>query len=122
MLAKMSWHSNHLACKSENAPQMRIGDIHARFRHVILADLAPPATPYGACERGGDVFRQAHGLAHLPDRHARAIVNDGGAQAGAIPSILPVNVLDDFLSPLMLEIDIDIGRLAALLGKKPVEQ
>ena len=49
-------------------------------------------------------------------------MNDGGAQAGAIPSILLVNVLDDFLTPLMLEIDIDIGWLTALFGKKPVEQ
>ena len=33
-----------------------------------------------------------------------------------------VDPLDDFLAPLMLEIDIDVGRLAALLGDEALEQ
>ena len=33
-----------------------------------------------------------------------------------------VDVLDHFLAPLMLEIDVDVGRLLALLGDEALEQ
>ena len=33
-----------------------------------------------------------------------------------------VDVLDHLLAPLMLEIDVDVGRLLALLGNEPLEQ
>jgi hypothetical protein len=37
-------------------------------------------------------------------------------------TILFVDVLDHFLAPLMLEIDVDVGRLAPLFGDEALEQ
>ncbi len=39
-----------------------------------------------------------------------------------ITPIFTIDVLDDFLAPLMLEVDIDIRRFAALFTDEPLEQ
>ena len=49
-------------------------------------------------------------------------MHDGGADRRAMAAVALVNVLDDLFAPLMLEIDIDIGRLAAVFGNEPGEQ
>ena len=122
MLGQMSRHANHLLGQLENAAQVWIGHVHPRFRGVLLADLAPPAPPYGLGQRGGDILGQPHRLAHLADRHAWAIVYHRGAQSGAVAAIFAIDVLDHLLAPLMLEIDVDIGRLLAFFRDEAVEQ
>ena len=39
-----------------------------------------------------------------------------------MPAIGVVNPLNDLFPTLMLEIDVDVGRLAALFGDKPLEE
>ena len=51
-----------------------------------------------------------------------AITNQRGRKAGAIAAIFVVDVLDHLFAPLVLEIDVDIRRLAALFGDEAVEQ
>ena len=65
---------------------------------------------------------QAHRLADFADRAARPVMDDGGGDAGAVAAVFGVDVLDHFLAPLMLEIDVDVGRLLALLGNEALEQ
>ncbi len=45
-----------------------------------------------------------------------------GGDAGALAAIAPVDVLDDLLTPLVLEIHVDVRRLAAFGGHEPLEQ
>ena len=59
-----------------------------------------------------DVFGEAHHLADLADRRARAVMDDGRGDPGPLAAVFVVDVLDHFLAPLMLEIDVDVGRLA----------
>ena len=80
------------------------------------------AAPHDAGQRGGDVLRQAHGLADLAHGAAAAIGDDGGGEAGAVPAVALVDVLDDLLAALMLEIDVDVGRLLAFLGDEALEE
>ena len=49
-------------------------------------------------------------------------MNHCGAQPCPVTAIFAIEVLDHLLAPLMLEIDIDIGRLLAILGDEAVEQ
>ncbi len=49
-------------------------------------------------------------------------MDHGGGDAGAVAAIFGVNVLDHLLAPLMLEIDVDVGRLLALLADEAFEQ
>ena len=37
-------------------------------------------------------------------------------------TVLVINILNDFLAPLMLEINVNIRRLVTLLGDEPFEQ
>ena len=84
------------------------------------AFLAP--APDHARKRAGDVFGQPKRLADFAHRAARAVARDDGGQRRARAAIGLVNPLDDFLAPLMLEIDIDIGRLAPLFRDEALEQ
>ena len=51
-----------------------------------------------------------------------AVADDGGGQRGAAAAIALIDMLDDFLAPLMLEIHIDVGRLAAFGAEETLEQ
>ncbi len=49
-------------------------------------------------------------------------MNHGGDNRGAMAAITIEDILHHLFAARMLEIDIDIGRLAALFGEKPLEQ
>ena len=65
---------------------------------------------------------QAEGLADLADRRAAAIADHGGGDAGALAAVFAVDILNDLLAPLVLEIDVDVGRLAPLRRDEALEQ
>ena len=50
------------------------------------------------------------------------IADDGGGKPGALAAIALIDVLDHLLAPLMLEIDVDVGRLAPLFRDEALEQ
>jgi hypothetical protein len=55
-------------------------------------------------------------------RRAGAVGDDGGGDAGAVAAVLLIDVLDHLLAPLVLEIDVDVGRLVALGGDEALEE
>ena len=63
-------------------------------------------------ERAPAVAQRALGA--VADHHRR--------QRRALAPILAVDVLDDFLAALVLEVDVDVGRLVALLRDEALEQ
>ena len=65
---------------------------------------------------------EAHHLAHFADCRSRPIVDHGRGDSSAIAAIFVIDVLDYLLAPLMFEIDVDVGRLATLLGNETLEQ
>ena len=70
-----------------------------------------------------DLIRgHAQGLAHVPHRAARAIADDGRRQGRPVPAVFPVDILDHLLPALVLEVHIDVRRLAALPGNEALEQ
>ena len=64
---------------------------------------------------------QAEDLGDLADRAFRAIGDDSGGEPGAVAAVLVVDVLHHLFAPLVLEIDVDIGRLVALGGEEAPE-
>ncbi len=75
-----------------------------------------------AGERCGGVLRQPHGLAHVPRRAPPPVADDGGGEACAVAAVAAVDVLDHFLPPLVLEVDVDVRRLAPLARDEALEQ
>ena len=69
-----------------------------------------------------DIVRQADHLADIAHGAARPVGDDGGGDPGAVAAVFLIDVLDDLLAPLMLEIDVDVGRLVALRGDEALEQ
>ena len=82
----------------------------------------PARPPRRLGELGRDVLRQAHRLADLADGAAGAEADHGGGDGGAVAAVAGVDVLDHLLAPLVLEIDVDVGRLAAVGGDEALEQ
>ena len=96
--------------------------IESRLPDLVVRQLLAPVAPDRVGQRRRDVGRQAERLADLADRHARAVVDDGRADRGAVAAVASVEVLDDLLAALMLEIDVDVGRLVPLGRDEAVEQ
>src|SRR5262249_3046731 len=54
--------------------------------------------------------------------HARAVMDDGGADSGALAAVARIEVLDHLLAPFVLKVDVDVGRLAPVGGDEALEQ
>ena len=65
---------------------------------------------------------EAQRLADVAHRAARAVRDDGGRERRALAAVLLVDVLDDFLAALVLEVDVDVGRLVAFARDEALEQ
>ncbi len=118
MTGKVQQARRHL----DRAGDRGVGGVQSRLNDVAIVDLGSPTAPVAGGQTGGDVLGQAQDLAHLADGAAGAEVDDGGGDAGAVAAIAFVDVLDDLFAPLMLEIDIDVGRFVTVLGQEALEQ
>ena len=118
----MAWEAENFRGERHETARPDIARIEPRGADALRIDaLAVP--PLHAAREPID-FRQVkpERLADIAQCTARAIADDGGRQRGAFAAVLAVDVLNDLLAPLMLEIDVDIRRLVALLGNEPLEQ
>ena len=89
---------------------------------LVLRDSFRGAAPERARQRRDDVFRQSESLADVAQRRAAAIGDDARGKAGAGATVARINILHHLFAPLVLEIDIDVGRLLALDGDEALEQ
>jgi hypothetical protein len=65
---------------------------------------------------------EAQRAPHVAQRAARAVADDHTGQRGAVAAVLAVDVLDDLFAALVLEVDVDVGRLVALGADEAFEQ
>ena len=100
----------------------RTVDVDAGALELGGAHRAAAHAPDRGGERADGVLAQPESLADFADRRAAAIGDDGRGDAGMVASVALVDVLDHLLAPLVLEIDVDVGRLAAILGDEALEQ
>src|SRR3546814_21185046 len=80
------------------------------------------AAPDRALKPRAHILRKAQRLADLAKRAAGAIMDDGGGNARAVAAIARIDILHHLLAPLVLDIDVDVGRLAAILGHAPRDE
>ena len=69
-------------------------------------------------ERARDVLRHAERLADLAHGAPRAVAAHDRRQGRAVPAIGVVDPLDHLFPALVLEVDVDVGRLAPLLARR----
>ena len=107
---------------SRQRRKQRVGRVEPRLAHILLRQGGVAQAPDGAGERGNGVLAQAQRLADLAHRRAAAIGDHRRGNAGAVAAVAPIDVLDHLLAPLMLEIDVDVGRLLSLRRDEALEQ
>ncbi len=118
-----------VAGKAENLLHQRVEQFRlpAVAGHTLLLEAfgeirraIPPGHRLGQVVHEHRV--QPQRLAHVAHRAARAVGDHRGGQCGAFARVLVVDVLDDFLAPLVLEVHVDVRRLVALAGNETLEQ
>ena len=122
MLRQVAGKSDERLCERDCLLHPRIGGIEpgpARFLpgHAILR----PA-PERAGERADRIFGQPENLADLADGAAAAIADHGRGKAGMVAAIVTIDELDHLFASFVLEIDVDVGRLAPLRRDEAFEQ
>ena len=96
--------------------------IDAGALELGCAHRAAAHSPDRGGKRADRVLRQPENLADLADGGAAAIGDDGAGDAGMVAAVMLVDVLDHLLAPLVLEIDVDVGRLVAIRRDEALEQ
>ncbi|VWC21510.1 hypothetical protein BSE24067_05885 [Burkholderia seminalis] len=92
-------------------------------RRELLQQVAAAVEPAMPLRDAIDQHRiDAECLAGFAQHAARAIGRHGCRERGAILAVFPIDMLNDFFAALMLEIDVDVGRLAALRADETLEQ
>ncbi len=122
MLGQMTRKFDQFGRQLHRAMNHGVLGIEAGLPDLHLVEAVAPASPDRIGQQSGDVFGQAQRLADVADRTARPVMNDGGHDRGTVAAIAIEHILHHLFAARMFEIDVDIGRLAALLGEKPLEQ
>ncbi|MPL91562.1 hypothetical protein SDC9_37637 [bioreactor metagenome] len=121
MLAQVARKADDLGDQRDGAGQAPVVGVQPELAQPGGVGPGVRAAPDLARERRGDIGREPHHLADLADRGAGAEMDDGGAQPRPLAAIAGIDPLDHLLAPLMLEIDVDVGRLAAVARDEAFE-
>jgi hypothetical protein len=122
VLREVPGKADQLARQGEGSGQARLFGIEPQLAHLVLGGAFAAPAPERAGQRGHGVGREPHGLAGLADRAAAAVADHRGRQPGPVAAVLLVDVLDHLLAALVLEVDVDVGRLVPLGADEALEQ
>jgi hypothetical protein len=122
VLREMPWKTDQHLRDRQPALHGGIGRIEPDLgaaRRQLLA-LFPPGQVAGqGVDRRQRKAQRAPGVAQ---RTPGAVGDHRRSQRGALAAVAGIDVLDHLLAPLVLEIDVDVGRLVALLRHETLEQ
>ncbi len=122
MLRQVAREAREFIGEAQHRGEAAFRGIEADAARLGRVDAVRPIAPDGAVQGRDRVVRQAEGLADLADGRAGPIGDDAGREAGPLPPIAVVDILHHDLAPLVLEIDVDVGRLVAVLRDEALEQ
>ena len=114
MLRQMARKTDQRVGQFDQQTHRRTVWIHAGLANALGQDLTsvePEMIPSEPLDPGQ---RETQGPSDVAQRAAGAVANDGRGQRGTFAAVSVVDVLDHFLTPVVLEIDIDVRRLVAL--------
>ena len=99
-----------------------VGQVEALGRGDFGQAVVPPWAPAGLGQPPGDVLRQPERLADLAHRRSAAKADHRADDGGAVAAVAAVDELDHLLAALVLEVDVDVGRLSPLHRKEAFKQ
>ncbi|MNL32515.1 hypothetical protein D3C87_1543730 [compost metagenome] len=122
MLGQVPGETDQLPRQAQHPSQYRALGVETALEQAFhrWGFVAPVTAAIG---QGVDlVRRQTQRLGHVAHRARRVVGADHRRQRSAGTAITLEHVLQDFLTPLVLEIDVDVRRFVALPGKKTLKQ
>ncbi len=122
MLRQVPGRADQLACQVEREAKPAVIEVEVQLGRLLLADAVGRPAPDQTGQGLGHVLGQAQHLADFAYRAACAVTRDDRRERGMLATIAFVDPLDDLLAPLMLEVDVDIGRLLAFPRDEALEQ
>jgi len=108
--------------QSQAATDLRSARDKPRFGDIAVLDVVPGTAPGRTLQGDDGIVGKAHGLADLADGALGPVGDHGRRHAGPVAAVFLVDVLDHLLAPAVFEINVDIGRFAALGTDEPFEQ
>ena len=120
MLREVARKSDQFAGEVDDHAQRDQG-VEADARHVRRHHIVPMAAPNTLCNATMASSDRPNAFA-TPQRHLRAVADDGRGHSRMVAAILVVDVLDHLLAALVLEVDVDVRRLVALGADEALEQ
>ena len=122
VLREVARKADQLRRELHPQPDDRRFGVEAVLAQALGRD-APAVEPVLALRDGLDALQvDAERPADVAQRRARPVADDHGGERGAVPAVLGVDVLDDLFAALVLEVDVDVGRLVALDADEAAEQ
>ena len=122
VLAEMARGADQLARQLQRQAEPPVLQIEVQVRDMFVLDALAGIAPDLRRQRLDQVFAQTQRLADVAQGAARAIAGDDGAEGGVVAAVGLEDPLHDDLAPLVLEIDIDVRGLTALLADEALEQ
>ena len=122
MLREMARRADQVARKLQGQAKTRIVEIEVQVLEIVVADTLRAPAPHESGQSARHILRHSQRLADFAHRTAGAVADHDRGERGPCAAIGVVDPLDDLLAPLVLEVDIDIGRLVALLGDEALEE
>ena len=122
MLRKVTRKTQYLVDQQDELTDKVTVGVDSRRTETLL-DLGTVVPPgHGLREKVDEVDIEAERLADVADGAARPIGDERRGERRPVPAIALVDVLDHLLAPLVLEVDVDVRRLVALLRHEALEQ
>ena len=122
MLREMARRADQLAGQFQGEAQAPIAEIEVQLLDVLGLDAFLRPAPDLRGQHFDQILGQAERLADIAQRALGAIADHGRAERGMIAAIGFEHPLHDDFAPLMLEVDVDVRRLAPLLRDETLEQ
>ena len=122
VLRQMPRKTDHLDREFGELRDDRVGRIEAGFLQPLRDDFASVPPRHRLRQPVDLVERQPERLADVAQRALRPVGVQRRGQRRAMAPVLGVDVLHHLLAALVLEVDVDVRRLVALLADEAFEQ
>ena len=122
MLAQVARETQQLRHQAAPQGQLPVLGIEPGLGKFLVLDAAAVKPVVRLGQAVDQRFVHAQRAAHVTQRAAWPVTYHGGGEGGTFAAVAGVDVLDDLLTPLVLKVDIDVGRLVACAADEALEQ
>ena len=122
MLRQVTWKTYERPRELEKLNNFRVARVEAGFPDLLRIGLTPVPPLHGSRQCCDPSLLETQSFTEIPYRTFGPVTDDGCRQRGTLAGVFAIYVLNDLLSPVVLEIHIYIRRLVALLGNEPLDE